>query len=298
MKLFAERYPKPVLPVGNRPLIAHQIEMLRSLGVRRIIVVIGHLGSEIVKAIDRLDLGDLKIEYHDQGELLGIAHAVGQLESKMDGPFFLFLGDIYFASDNLGALREPFDLDPEVKAVLAVREGQPPEAIQRNFAVFINDQGNVRRVVEKPHHARTDVKGCGLYLFDLEIFDAIRRTQRTALRDEYELTDSIQILIDDGYRVRTAGHIRHEINLTFPEDILRANLAQLDLEGQSSQIAAGADFAGAEIVHSVIGSGVEIASGSRLESCLVLPETRILKPVDWRQVIAAGELVIHCDDVL
>ena len=294
MSLFSDRLPKPVLPVCNRPLIAYQIDILKSLGVKRLILVIGHLGGEIVRAIDQIKPVGLSVEFVDQGELLGIAHAVGQLESHVDAPFFLFLGDIFFLSSNLSSMRDIFLREEEVKAVLSVKSGETPAAIQRNFAVFLDDDGYVKRVVEKPHHVRTDRKGCGLYLFDLEIFDAIRRTQRTALRDEYEITDSIQILIDDGYRVRASDNIRFDINLTFPEDILRANLTQLDHTGMSRCVAPGAETNGAALLRTVVGEGAFIASGSRLENCLILPNTRIEAPVDWRGVIASGSTIIPC----
>jgi GDP-4-dehydro-6-deoxy-D-mannose reductase len=68
------------------------------------------------------------------------------------------------------------------------------------------------------------LKGCGIYAFDLPIFDAIRRTPRTAQRDEYEITSSIQILIDDGYPVYPAEIVSTDINLTIASDLLRANV--------------------------------------------------------------------------
>ena len=56
-------------------------------------------------------------------------------------------------------------------------------------------------MIEKPRYIDNDLKGCGLYLFDLPVFDAIRRTPKTAMRDEYEITAAIQIVIDDGLPV-------------------------------------------------------------------------------------------------
>ena len=55
-----------------------------------------------------------------------------------------------------------------------------------------------------------------MYLFDVSFFDAVRRTPRSALRDEYELTDAIQIYIDDGHRVSTANVVSDDVNLTVP----------------------------------------------------------------------------------
>ena len=41
---FSERYPKPILPILGKPLLQHQVECMRDLGVQRIVIVIGHLG--------------------------------------------------------------------------------------------------------------------------------------------------------------------------------------------------------------------------------------------------------------
>ena len=89
--------------------------------------------------------------------------------------------------------------DPAVAG--AVKREPDLQAIKRNFIVMTEPDGKVTRVIEKPRHPRTDLKGCGIYLFDPAFFDAVRRTPRTAMRNEYEITDSIQIFIDDGYRV-------------------------------------------------------------------------------------------------
>ena len=76
--------------------------------------------------------------------------------------------------------------------------------IKRNVAIVEQEKGSarVRQVIEKPRFVRSEIKGCGIDLFDLHVFDAIRRKPRTAMRDEYEITDSIQIMINDGYTIK------------------------------------------------------------------------------------------------
>ena len=88
-------------------------------------------------------------------------------------------------------------------------------------------RGRVRRVIEKPRYVDSQLKGCGLYVFDPHIFDAIRRTPRTAMRDEYEITDSIQILINDGYVTHHHPIVERDLNLTKPADLLTINLIEL-----------------------------------------------------------------------
>ncbi|MDZ7784577.1 MAG: sugar phosphate nucleotidyltransferase [Halioglobus sp.] len=110
-------------------------------------------------------------------------------------------------------------------------------AIRRNYSVRMDDSDRVTRVVEKPRHVSNRLKGVGLYLFDLTIFDAIRRTPRTAMRDEYEITEAIQVLIDDGEYVSAADAVHDDINLTYPIDVLRVNLVLR--EGQSRRQSGG-----------------------------------------------------------
>ena len=184
MQPFSDFCPKSVLPIMGKPIVVHQLEMMQELGIERVVIVVGHLSYQLVSAVSRYPVaGQMQISYVDQKETLGIAHALGTLESRVDGAALMFLGDIYFITDRLSemiGIYEPAD----VGAVLAVKVEDDPAAVSRNFAVFENEQGFVTRVIEKPRHARTKLKGCGLYLFGPEIFDAIRRTPRTAMRDE------------------------------------------------------------------------------------------------------------------
>ncbi|HHI69233.1 MAG TPA: nucleotidyltransferase family protein, partial [Planctomycetes bacterium] len=154
---FSERFPKPVLPIGGKPLLAYQLETLVGLGIRKVILVIGHLGYEIVRTMGDGSAWGVEIAYVEQEETLGIAHAVGQLEKVVDRPFFLILGDIFFETDRLEEMVRLFR-EEEADCVLAVKEEQDPAAIRRNFVVLEDESGRVRRVVEKPRHPRTNLK--------------------------------------------------------------------------------------------------------------------------------------------
>jgi len=288
---FSERYPKPVLPIVGKPLIAHQLECLRDLGVRRVLVVIGHLGYEVVRALgDGTDFG-LTIEYVDQGPTLGIAHALGKLEHRIDRPFLLFLGDIFFVHRDLPSMTAMLGVD-DVRGVLAVKEEPSVAAIRRNFVVMENGAGFVTRVIEKPQHPRTQLKGCGLYLFDPVFFDAVRRTPRTALRDEYEITDAIQIFLDDGYRVKAARVIEDDLNLSYPPDLLDVNLKLL---GARAHLGKGVRLApGCRVERSVLMDGVTIEQPILIRECLIFPGLTITGSADLERRIVTADHVIDC----
>jgi dTDP-glucose pyrophosphorylase len=294
MAAFSSRYPKPMLPVLNKPVLVYQIEQLRSLGVQEIYIVIGHLGYEITRELGDGSSFGVQIHYVEQEEVLGIAHAVARLEKVIKNRFLLFLGDIFFVTGDLGKMIEEMDASG-AEAMLAVKDEPDRAAIQRNFTVTLDEEGNARRVIEKPRHAKTRMKGCGIYLFDLPIFDAIRRTPRTAMRDEYEITDSIQILIDDGYRVRVSEVIHDDINLTFATDLLDCNLAQLrrlELDKVVGQIKG--PVRPAAMQNCVIGDDVTFENPIEVHNSVIFPGTRLLANVHLDRVIVTPEVLIDC----
>lgn len=288
---FSQRYPKPILPILGKPLLQYQVECLRELGVRRVIIVIGHLGFEIVRALgDGRQLG-VEIEYVDQARTLGIAHAVSKLEPLVDRPFMLFLGDIFFVHDDLERMVAMLGRDG-VRGVLAVKDEPSIEAIRRNFVVREDEEGFVKRVIEKPQHPPSRLKGCGLYLFDPVFFDAARRTPRTAMRDEYELTDAIQIFVDDGNRVRAARVIRDDLNLSYPSDLLDINLKLLgdrNLIGKDVRLPPGC-----RVEHSVILDRATVTHPIEIRDTLVLPGVTVTATSDVRRAIVTAEGVIEC----
>lgn len=294
MAPFSESFPKPMLPICNKPLIEHQVEIMRSLGINQIVVLVGHKGFEISKALGSGEALGVSIKYVEQTSFLGIAHAVGCMERHIHSPFLLFLGDIFFHRGKLDEMLEIFARNPG-GAVLAVKEEHDAGAMRKNFAVIVGEEGAVTRVIEKPRLAPSPLKGVGVYMFDLTIFDAIRNTPRTAMRDEYEITHSIQVLINDGYNVRAAHSIDEDVNLTEPIDLLRCNLNQAKRIQAQPLIGTGARIhPGANIVDSVIGDNVNIDHPIRLSRSLVFSGTHVTAAVDLDMHILTPDGMVDC----
>jgi len=295
MQPFSDFCPKSALPILGKPIVVHQLEMMQRLGIRRVIVVVGHLGYRVVTAVSSYPVASqLNIEYVDQKETLGIAHALGTLESRVEGALMMFLGDIYFITERLGEMVEMYGRHG-VGAVLAAKVERDPQAVSRNFAIFEDDRGYVTRVVEKPRHARTNLKGCGLYLFGPDIFDAIRRTPRTAMRDEYEITNSIQILVEDGIGVKAARVIDDDLNLTVAGDLLAINQAELDRLGHRNFIAPGTELpATVELDRCTVGRHVRFAGPATLERCVLFDDVVVPAGLERSNAILFGEHIVAC----
>lgn len=282
---FGEELPKPIVPICNKPLMAYQLEHLRGLGVTEVIVVIGHLGHHIIRAMgDGADWG-VRLRYVEQEQRLGLAHAVGQLERHVDRPFVLFLGDIFFEVENLGALIATYETHRPA-AVLGIKNESDPEAVKRNFSVVLGEDGAVRRVFEKPRYIENTLKGCGIYLFDERIFDGVRRTPRTAMRDEYELTDSIQILIDYDYPVRAAEVVLWDVNITYIGDLIACCRHELRARGLTHLVGAECRIAeGVTLIETVVGDHAQIVKPAHLERCVVMPGVVLDDGLDHRDVV-------------
>ncbi|KKN04315.1 hypothetical protein LCGC14_1098660 [marine sediment metagenome] len=278
MESFSLNYPKAILPICNRMLVEYHIEEMSKIGIKKIIILIGHLGSKIVDAIGNGERFGVKITYVEQGQTLGIAHALAKLEEYINSSFLLFLGDIFFATESgLGPMVDLMERSG-ANAILATKIERNKAALKRNFAVVLKKgtQDVVRKVMEKPKYFVSDIKGCGLYLFDLHIFDAICRTPRTAMRDEYEITDSIQILIEDGFLVKQLNIVKEDINLTVADDLIKCNIRMLKWRGLKNLIGEGTKLnKNTQIIDSVIGNNVAILNPIKVANSVIFDNVKL-----------------------
>lgn len=290
---FGEQIPKPIAPICNKPILVYQLEHLRGMGIEEVIIVIGHLGHVITQHLGDGSAFGVRIRYVEQQQRLGLAHAVGQLERHVDRPFVLFLGDLYFQFQELERMLDIFEAHRPA-AVLSVKEEEDVNEVKKNFSVQVREDGTVRRVIEKPRFVNSMLKGCGLYLFDLPIFDAIRRTPRTAMRDEYELTDSIQILMDLEYTVRAAPVVKFDMNVTFIRDLITCCQMEMARLGVEQVVGKGCTLhPGVTLKDSVIGDGVTISSPIHLERCVVLSGVTLGEGHDFHDTVITPTAKLH-----
>lgn len=297
MEPFSSRFPKPILPICNKPLLVYQIEAMKKIGIEDIIVVVGYKGYEVTRILGDGEKYGVHIRYVDQESTLGIAHAVGKLERYVKTPFLLFLGDIFFFTSDLSIMVDMME-NESATCVLAVKVEEDPEAIKRNFAIMLNEDRTVRRVIEKPRYTQNKLKGCGLYLFDLPIFDAIRRTPRTAMRDEYEITESIQLLIDDYPPVKVAEVVEWDVNLTNPADLLKVNLFYLNRLGRDNLIGKDSHIhPGAVLENTVVGDRASVIHPISIRNSVIFEDTHLNSESSVDGFIFTPDNTIDCRNI-
>lgn len=288
LKPFSQLQAKPLVPICNKPIIQYQLESMRSAGIYDVAVVVGPTSQDIKDYFGGGALLGLRITYIDDVAPAGIAASLSLAESWVTGPFIVFLGDIFLAMGAIEPALTP--LDNGAAGTVVVRR-DTLDNVRKNFSVELTEKGTIRRVVEKPTKPRTDLKGVGVYVFTPAIFEAIRHTPASALRNEVEITDAVQTLIDMGPPVWPADVVRWDVNITFPNDILECNLKLLrerDLDNLIDRHAVVG--AGSEFSSTIIGPWAEVEAPVTLKECLVLAGTKIhgIGGVFRRRIFAEG----------
>jgi len=100
MRPHTDTVPKALLPVAGRPFLAHQLDLLRGQGVRRVVLCVGHFGEQIVAAFGNGQAHGIDLVYsHDGPDLLGTAGALRNALPLLGSDFFTLYGDSYLRVD-------------------------------------------------------------------------------------------------------------------------------------------------------------------------------------------------------
>jgi glucose-1-phosphate thymidylyltransferase len=278
---------KQLVPVANKPVLFYGVEAIVAAGIHRIGVVVGETRDEIREALGDGSRFGAEITYIEQAEPLGLAHAVLISEGFLKGePFVMYLGDNLIA-DGIASLVEEYRRIGCNSQILLAKVPNPEQ-----FGVAELSDGAVIRLTEKPKEPRSDLALVGVYMFDDTVWDAVKAIQPSA-RNELEITDAIQWLIDHGRSVHphiVSGWWKDTGKV---EDMLEANRIILDTftargvesidEGSRVEgkvvIEPGARIyastirgpviigAGAEIRGAFVGPYTSIGAGCRIERC-------------------------------
>jgi glucose-1-phosphate thymidylyltransferase len=269
---------KQLVPVANKPVLFYGIEAIAAAGIQNIGIVVGDTQAEIRAAVGDGSRWGVRVEYIEQDAPRGLAHAVKISRDYIgDEPFVMYLGDNLLNKGITQFVRE-FDRQKPAAQILLTRVPDP-----QMFGVAQLENGKVVRLVEKPKEPIGDLALVGVYMFGPEVFDSVNRIT-PSLRNELEITDAIQDLIDRGLTVRphvVDGWWKDTGKL---EDMLEANRLILDTFERRIEGAVDADSRvegkvvvepGASIERSVIRGPAIIARGARIIGAYVGPFTSI-----------------------
>jgi UDP-N-acetylglucosamine diphosphorylase/glucosamine-1-phosphate N-acetyltransferase len=219
MRPLTHNRPKAMLPVLGTPILEHIIKSCVQASIEHIIIVTGYHEDAIRSHLDDRQLG-VKIEYVTQEKQKGTADAIGQVKDLVDERFLTLNGDSLIGQITLKRLAaSPRDRT----VVIAAKRVKDPA----KYGVIEAKDDVVMGILEKPDSPVSDLANVGIYAFEPIIFDAIARITKS-VRGEYEITDAIQLLINEGHYVRYIEVEDLWIDVGRPWDLLNANELLLD----------------------------------------------------------------------
>jgi glucose-1-phosphate thymidylyltransferase len=290
---------KQLIPVANKPVLFRVIESVKEAGIDEIGIVVG-VGSnaeQIREAVGNGGRWGVKITFIEQAEPLGLAHAVLTAEEFLgDDPFVMFLGDNVIEG-GISTLISQFEGNEWNSQIVLTRIPNP----QQYGVADLADDGSIRALVEKPKNPPSDLALVGIYMFDKNIHKATHAI-KPSWRGELEITDAIQWLVDNGFKVHPYVHGGWWIDTGQPGDMLEANdlvLEELDytIEGyvdRDSTVGRRVKVEqGAEIINSVVRGPAIIGENSRIINSYVGPFTAIYHNVTLENAEIEHSMVLE-----
>ncbi|MDD3398951.1 MAG: sugar phosphate nucleotidyltransferase, partial [Candidatus Methanomethylophilaceae archaeon] len=233
----------------------HTLEALKAVGVTKVSIVVGFQSERIRKFYQKGSSLGLEIDYIEQKERKGTAHAIGMADGRFQEPFFCMAGDVMVSSLDLASMIDIHkSKDASVMSAVAVKN---PSA----YGVLWVQDGMMREIVEKPQKPVGNLINASIYLLDPSIFEYIRSTAISS-RGEYEITDTLSLM------AAKEGVAVHELqgewlDIGSPWDLLEANRKIMEhMERRiDGKVEPGCHIHGAVVVE----EGARIRSGSYIE---------------------------------
>lgn len=191
MRPLTRNRPKVMLPIANKPILEHVMLAVKKAGINDFVFVVGYRSETVRNHFGDGSKWGIHINYIEQKEQLGTAHAVGVAKEFVNERFLILNGDVLIESSYLQKLMKRKEV-----AVLSAKKVENPQ----EFGIIVTHGDKVSEIIEKPKAPSSNLANAGIYFFEREIFDAIKQTKKS-IRGEYEITESIQILINDGHVV-------------------------------------------------------------------------------------------------
>jgi len=260
--------PKPLIPVGGKPIVQRLVEDIAAMcdeSINEIGFIIGDFGDVVEKEL--LDIASSlgakgKIYYQDIA--LGTGHAIYCAEPLLTGPVIVAFADTLFRAD--------FKIDPKQEGTIWVKQIEDPSQFG---VVKVNEVGAITDFVEKPKDFVSDLAIIGIYFF--KDGDHLKRELKYLMDNnivkggEYQLTDALENMKQQGVVFRP-GTVDHWMDCGNKNATVETNRMILEFEKDQNLVSSSA-----VIENSTLIQPVQIADGVRIENSVVGPHVSVGK---------------------
>jgi glucose-1-phosphate thymidylyltransferase len=279
--------PKPLLKVGDKPVLAYILDELRELGVNEAVCITGHLKERVEEFMAR-EYPDFKAVYVEQVEQRGTGDAIALAEPYVQEDLLIIFVDTLFDADLTLVKRLPED----VAGVIWAKE---VEDYQRFGVIVTDENGFMQKIIEKPSEPVSKLANIGLYYIrDWKLlFEGIRHVMSTdpGPGGEYFLTDAFQYMVDHGGKLLVAP-VEGWYDAGKPDTLLETNRHVLSTtRGRSPDAGDGI----------TIHEPVHVAERVTLMDAEIGPNVTLSAGVTVRgsklrdSIIGEGSMIVGCD---
>jgi NDP-sugar pyrophosphorylase family protein len=218
LRPVSDRWPKPVLPIDGRPVIATLLRELAEAGCTFVVVVTGHLAEQVEELVGDGSGFGLEVRYVRQPGVLGSADTVRRaLSAGAEPPFLVTAADTVYSAGDVRRFAEAY-VRSGAAGALAVRREPPPEPPHRP-AVRIVD-GLITKVIDDD--PANPLGGAPLWAFGPELVPLLDGLSGPP----FELADAVERAVEKGLEI--AGiEIGKTRDLTHPVDLVEENFSYL-----------------------------------------------------------------------
>jgi len=214
--------PKELLMVGDKAVIEYVIDAMKMVGITEITIVVGWRKHAILDYLGSGKRLGVKCTYVVQDKRDGLGKAVFSGEYIIGKePFLVVLGDNFFYPKTFLKDILTFHNEVNADATIGVAKVEDPT---RHGMIKPGENNKIIDIVEKPSvdDAPSNLGCIGIYIFNSDIFDAIKKT-KPGYNNEFQLTDAIKILIEEGKEVCFKEIKGKHIDVGTLEDLRMAN---------------------------------------------------------------------------
>jgi len=263
--------PKPMLPVGGKPILEWNLLALKAAGIRKVVLVVGYKRDVIEEYFQKSYQG-MRIEYVVQEEQLGTGHALSLADGLVHGEILVMNGDLLVSAKTIKDLLADHRRAKARNSMALIKVSDPEQ-----FGIVVVKNRKVRRLIEKPRSTRYgNLANAGIYIFDEDIFSRLKKVKKS-VRFEYEITSAIEGLVKEGI---VHGFTCSDlwIDIGRPWDLLVAN--EIMVKSMSLKKDAKATVEKFAVLKGKVGvgRGSVIRSGAYIEGPVLIGEDCVVGP--------------------
>jgi dTDP-glucose pyrophosphorylase len=208
LRPLTDSVPKPMLLLGGKPIIEHNIDRLISFGIEKIYISVKYLGQQIVDYFGDGSSKGISIEYIWEDQPLGTAGALSMVK-RFDTEYVLLMNSDLFTDVDFEDLYLNL---VDKKAQMGV--ATIPYTTKVPFGIFAIDEDQITGIREKPTY--TNYANAGIYILNCKLIDKIPKNQF------YNITDLIDLLILEKQRIIHNPIIGYWIDIGQLQDYINA----------------------------------------------------------------------------